>query len=223
MKIYKTSEAVRRKAIERYWKNPAKHRQEVDTRRLANLEAHNAKKRAIYEANREQERAKLRERYWRDPDKARSARKASHRKHAAVRNQARRAKRAADPAKASAEARQWRQERWARDPDRERRIERQAYQHRHAHEMGAPVVDLTHAQWMEIQEMQKHRCYYCGKRCKGKLTQDHILPLSQGGSHTLHNVIGACQSCNARKWTKPPPIPVQPLLLTVAPAKKRKA
>lgn len=90
---------------------------------------------------------------------------------------------------------------------------------RRALKRGAEKSDLTHAQWVEIQAAQDHRCYYCGKRCKGKLTQDHIIPLSQGGSHTLHNVIGACRSCNSRKGKNPAPIPVQPLLLTIAPSK----
>jgi 5-methylcytosine-specific restriction endonuclease McrA len=86
---------------------------------------------------------------------------------------------------------------------------------RRARKAGAPRNDLTPLQWQAIQEVQDHRCAYCGKRCKGRLTQDHILALSQGGSHTLHNVIGACRSCNSRKHTGPPLIPVQPLLLTI--------
>lgn len=93
---------------------------------------------------------------------------------------------------------------------------------RRARKAGAPRNDLTHAQWLEIQEAQDHRCYYCDKRGKGKLTQDHILPLSQGGSHTLHNVIGACRSCNSKKHVGLPPVPVQPLLLTIAPPKSKK-
>lgn len=84
---------------------------------------------------------------------------------------------------------------------------------RRALELNAPVADLTHMQWLAIQETQDHRCAYCGKRCKGHLTQDHITPLSKGGSHTLHNVIAACQSCNSRKQVGPPLKPVQPLLL----------
>jgi 5-methylcytosine-specific restriction endonuclease McrA len=87
---------------------------------------------------------------------------------------------------------------------------------------GALTSDLTHAQWLEIQAAQDHRCWYCGKRCKGKLTQDHIIPLSKGGSHTLHNVIGACRACNSKKHIGPPLTPVQPLLLTIAPATKKR-
>lgn len=94
--------------------------------------------------------------------------------------------------------------------------------HRRARKAGVPLNDLTAAQWREIQEAQEHRCYYCHTRCKGRLTQDHLTPLSKGGSHTLHNVIGACVSCNSKKRTGPPPVPVQPLLLTIAPSKKKK-
>lgn len=84
---------------------------------------------------------------------------------------------------------------------------------RHALKMAAPRSDLTHQQWLDIQAAQEHRCAYCGKRCKGKLTQDHIQPLSKGGNHTLHNVIGACRTCNSRKGNRAILSPVQPLLL----------
>lgn len=84
---------------------------------------------------------------------------------------------------------------------------------RKARKRGAMRRDLTHAQWQAIQLAQDHRCAYCAKRCKGRLTQDHITPLSKGGAHTLHNVIGACASCNSKKHTGPPLVPVQPLLL----------
>lgn len=90
---------------------------------------------------------------------------------------------------------------------------------RRARKRAAILNDLTSAQWREIQENQKHQCAYCGKRRKGKLTQDHITPLIKGGNHTLHNVIAVCRSCNSRKGTKPPPIPVQPFLLTLASAR----
>jgi 5-methylcytosine-specific restriction endonuclease McrA len=97
---------------------------------------------------------------------------------------------------------------------------REAAKRRRAQQAGAPVNDLSPAQWEEIQVAQKHRCYYCQKRCKGRLTQDHILAISKGGSHTVHNVIAACSSCNNRKHKNAPPIPVQPFLLTVAPVRK---
>ena len=99
-------------------------------------------------------------------------------------------------------------------------IMREGARRRRAREAGAPVNDLSPAQWQEIQVAQKHRCYYCQKRCKGKLTQDHILAISKGGSHTVHNVIAACLSCNSKKSANSAPVPVQPFLLTVAPIRK---
>lgn len=90
---------------------------------------------------------------------------------------------------------------------------RAAVKRRRARKRAVPRADLTHTQWVMIQEAQDHCCAYCGKRCKGHLTQDHITPLSQGGAHTLHNVVGACRSCNSRKHTGPPLTAVQPLLL----------
>jgi 5-methylcytosine-specific restriction endonuclease McrA len=83
---------------------------------------------------------------------------------------------------------------------------------RRARRLAAPINDFTVEQWGILKAAYRHRCAYCGKRSK-KLTKDHILSLSHGGSHTLANIVPACASCNSKKWTKPPLIPVQPLLL----------
>ena len=167
-------------------------------------ERDNASKRAKYAENPQPTRDRILARRLADPEKFRKRKNASA--------QTRRAK---NPAMARAKQVLW----LANNPDKRRTYERT----RRALKANAPVNDLTHAQWLEIQDAQDHRCAYCHKRCKGKLTQDHIVPLSQGGSHTLNNVIGACRSCNSRKGTRKPPIPVQPLLLTIAAARKKKA
>jgi hypothetical protein len=92
-----------------------------------------------------------------------------------------------------------------------------------ARKRGATINDLSAAQWKEIKAAYDHRCVYCGRKMK-RLTQDHLLPLSRGGTNTVANVVPACLSCNSRKYTGPPLIPVQPLLLTLAkPFKKRKS
>ncbi len=92
---------------------------------------------------------------------------------------------------------------------------------RKAAKRGVPINDFTAAQWREMQAAYDHRCAYCDKRAKGHLTQDHITPLSKGGSNTLANIIPACHSCNSSKQAGPVLSPVQPLLLSLAPAKKR--
>ena len=84
---------------------------------------------------------------------------------------------------------------------------------RRANLRNTPRNDFTAEQWLEMQIAFNHRCAYCGKRWKDKLTQDHITPLSKGGAHTRANIVPACHSCNAKKYTGPPLKPVQPLLL----------
>lgn len=76
----------------------------------------------------------------------------------------------------------------------------------------APVNDLTLAEWQAIKEHFGHRCAYCGKKFQ-RLTQDHITPLSEGGSHTLSNVVPSYKSCNSKKGTGPVLKPVQPILI----------
>lgn len=84
---------------------------------------------------------------------------------------------------------------------------------RRARKRNAPVNDFTAAQWRAMQEHYKYCCAYCGAYCQGKMTQDHIAPLSRGGSHTLSNIVPACQFCNFHKHTGPVLSAVQPLLL----------
>ena len=92
---------------------------------------------------------------------------------------------------------------------------------RRARKASAPINDLSAAQWREIKEHYDHRCVYCGRKMQ-RLTQDHLTPLGPEGPHTVKNVVPACVSCNSKKKTGPPLCPVQPLLLTIAPARKKK-
>ena len=82
---------------------------------------------------------------------------------------------------------------------------------RRALRRGATRSTLTAKEWAFIKKCYNSRCAYCDKK-QARLTQDHIIPLSRGGTHTIDNVIPACQSCNSKKHTGPPLKPVQPLL-----------
>jgi 5-methylcytosine-specific restriction endonuclease McrA len=94
-------------------------------------------------------------------------------------------------------------------------------QRRRARKLAVPINDLTAEQWQEVLQVFHYRCAYCPptcKECKNKthaLTQDHIVPLSKNGSNTVSNIAPACQSCNSKKGTKGPLVPVQPLLFTL--------
>lgn len=69
---------------------------------------------------------------------------------------------------------------------------------------------LTIEQWEGIKQRYGYRCAYCGLR--KKLTRDHVIPISKGGSNTVDNIVPACISCNCSKHTGPPPTPVQTML-----------
>lgn len=69
---------------------------------------------------------------------------------------------------------------------------------------------LTNAEWEAIKQRFDHCCAYCGEQ--RKLTRDHVIPISKGGSNTADNVVPACKPCNSRKNAGPPPVPVQTML-----------
>jgi 5-methylcytosine-specific restriction endonuclease McrA len=92
---------------------------------------------------------------------------------------------------------------------------------RKARHQGALVNDLSPAQIEELIAAKHSRCDYCGQICE-PVTIDHITPLVKQGNNTLWNVTIACISCNSRKLVGPPPVPVQPLLLTLASPRQMK-
>jgi 5-methylcytosine-specific restriction endonuclease McrA len=49
----------------------------------------------------------------------------------------------------------------------------------------------------EVLRRDSHTCQYCGNT--RKLTLDHVIPRSKGGSHTWDNVVAACERCNLTK------------------------
>jgi hypothetical protein len=83
---------------------------------------------------------------------------------------------------------------------------------RRAARISAALHDFTDEQWELVKAHFHYRCAYCGDKPK-RLTQDHIIPLSKGGNHTMSNIVPACLSCNSKKRDKAPLVPVQPLLL----------
>lgn len=53
-------------------------------------------------------------------------------------------------------------------------------------------------EWKEIKNKHNNKCAYC--KLDKKLTKDHIIPLSEGGSDYIENIQPLCRSCNSRKW-----------------------
>ena len=70
-----------------------------------------------------------------------------------------------------------------------------------ARKRGATGNGITAAEWEAIKSLYNQQCTYCGSSDRS-LTQDHIVPLSSGGSDEPGNIVAACKSCNSSKGKK---------------------
>lgn len=61
----------------------------------------------------------------------------------------------------------------------------------------------------EVLRRDAHSCQYCGSN--RRLTLDHVMPRSKGGTHTWDNVVTACEGCNSRKGDRTPTEAAMPL------------
>jgi 5-methylcytosine-specific restriction endonuclease McrA len=59
---------------------------------------------------------------------------------------------------------------------------------------------FTVAQWRELCARYGNACLCCKR--KRKLTKDHIIPLSKGGSNDISNIQPLCLPCNLSKGVK---------------------
>lgn len=63
----------------------------------------------------------------------------------------------------------------------------------------------TFEQWMNIKKMNAYLCSGCGNMEPFiKLTKDHIIPISKGGSDNIENIQPLCGNCNSKKQAKLP-------------------
>lgn len=53
-----------------------------------------------------------------------------------------------------------------------------------------------------VMRRDDYTCQYCGK--KTKLTIDHVIPKSRGGTDTWENLTTACERCNVKKGSLTP-------------------
>jgi 5-methylcytosine-specific restriction endonuclease McrA len=61
----------------------------------------------------------------------------------------------------------------------------------------------TREQWEALKQRCRSRCVACNRpEPHIILTEDHIVPLSRGGSNDIENIQPLCQSCNSKKRTQ---------------------
>ena len=68
---------------------------------------------------------------------------------------------------------------------------------RRALHFGYEGEHFTLEEWLALLEFYGHRCLACGNR--ENITVDHVVPLSLGGSNTIHNIQPLCERCNLLK------------------------
>jgi len=61
----------------------------------------------------------------------------------------------------------------------------------------------TAMEWMNLKESYGNKCLKCGTpELERPLTQDHVIPLSKGGSNDISNIQPLCRKCNGQKGVK---------------------
>lgn len=63
---------------------------------------------------------------------------------------------------------------------------------------------ITLSEWRSLIRVYGGKCFYCKSVPSGPIEQDHWIPLSKGGEHTMENIVPACNDCNRRKQARDP-------------------
>lgn len=89
-----------------------------------------------------------------------------------------------------------RQKRWV---ERNREKRRMYERNRRALKRGSGK-SIALKEWSALCGHYENLCACCRRMCR--LTMDHIIPLSKGGTHYIENIQPLCVSCNSKKHNK---------------------
>jgi len=181
-------------AKQHYWENPARGRGAINRWKQKNDAAIREYRRVYYAQNRGAVLAKVKQ-YYRDNLDERRGYSARHRILArASRMQNSRQYHALHREERNQVAREYRRN----HPEKGRAYGNQ----RRAYKRGNGGR-YTGAEWLELKAQYHNMCLCCGKKDSvTKLTVDHVIPLSKGGSNAIDNIQPLCLACNLHKGTK---------------------
>lgn len=72
--------------------------------------------------------------------------------------------------------------------------------HQRRYEKAQQSAGFTEIQFRDLCGYYGYVCLCCGEQ--RKLTADHVIPLSRGGTNDIDNIQPLCRSCNTKKGTK---------------------
>jgi 5-methylcytosine-specific restriction endonuclease McrA len=70
------------------------------------------------------------------------------------------------------------------------------------HYVNIPAGERRRLSRRAVLSRDGFRCQYCGST--KRLTLDHVVPVSRGGTNTWDNVVTSCAPCNVRKGASLP-------------------
>lgn len=73
---------------------------------------------------------------------------------------------------------------------------------RNAGNKGQGSKWITKVRRRRIYARDQHRCIYCNELAE-RLTLDHVIPRSAGGSNVSENLLTACMDCNRDRGNQP--------------------
>ncbi len=90
---------------------------------------------------------------------------------------------------------------WQKLNPEKNRINRRRHEHSRTERRRKLEVRHTWREWEELLDKFEGICAYC-KTAKAD-TRDHVVPISNGGTDDIENILPACRSCNSRKSNMP--------------------
>lgn len=71
------------------------------------------------------------------------------------------------------------------------------------HRRRGAVGSHTREEWLSVLGRHGHKCAECFRGDpEVRITKDHIIPISKGGSNFIQNIQPLCLSCNCRKGNR---------------------